>query len=86
MFLFVWLVWLFKTGFLCVALDDLELTLWTRLASNSEIYLPLSPRHWIKSVHHRAQPLWWSSCLYTTHAALTRQGGWRNMADGFGRR
>ena len=31
----------FETGFLWVALAVLELTLWTRLASNSEIRLPL---------------------------------------------
>jgi hypothetical protein len=36
----------FETGFLCVALAVLELTLWTRLASNSEIRLPLSPKCW----------------------------------------
>jgi hypothetical protein len=34
-------VFWFETGFLCVALAFLELTLQTRLASNSEIYLPL---------------------------------------------
>jgi hypothetical protein len=33
----------FKTGFLCIALAVLELTLQTRLASNSEIHLPLPP-------------------------------------------
>jgi hypothetical protein len=36
----------FETGFLCVALAVLELTLWTRLASNSEICLPLPPECW----------------------------------------
>jgi hypothetical protein len=35
-----------KTGFLCVALAVLELTLQTRLASNSEIRLPLPPECW----------------------------------------
>jgi hypothetical protein len=35
-----------ETGFLCVALAVLELTLWTRLASNSEICLPLPPECW----------------------------------------
>jgi hypothetical protein len=30
----------FETGFLCVTLAVLELTLWTRLAWNSEIHLP----------------------------------------------
>ena len=33
----------FETGFLCVALVVLELT---RLASNSEIRLPLPPKCW----------------------------------------
>ena len=33
----------FETGFLCIALAVLELTLQTRLASNSEICLPLPP-------------------------------------------
>jgi hypothetical protein len=36
----------FETGFLCVALAVLELTLLTRLASNSEIRLPLHPKCW----------------------------------------
>ena len=35
------LVWFFETGFLHVALAVPELTLLTRLASNSEIHLPL---------------------------------------------
>ena len=34
------------TGFLCVALAILELTLETRLASNSEVRLPLLPKGW----------------------------------------
>jgi hypothetical protein len=34
----------FETGFLCVALAVLELTLQTRLALNSEIHLPLPPK------------------------------------------
>jgi hypothetical protein len=34
--------WFFKTGFLCRALAVLEL----KLASNSEIYLPLPPECW----------------------------------------
>jgi hypothetical protein len=33
----------FETGFLCIALAVLELTLYARLASNSEIHLPLPP-------------------------------------------
>jgi hypothetical protein len=36
----------FETGFLCVALDVLELTLQTRLAWNSKIHLPLPPKRW----------------------------------------
>ena len=40
------LVWFFETVFLCVALAVLELTLLTRLASNSEIRLPLPPECW----------------------------------------
>jgi hypothetical protein len=43
---------LFLTGFLCVALAVLELTLLTRLASNSEIHLPLPLSAGIKGVHH----------------------------------
>ena len=33
----------FETRFLCIALAVLELTLYTRLALNSEIRLPLPP-------------------------------------------
>jgi hypothetical protein len=36
----------FETGFLCIALAVLELTLETRLASNSEIRRPLPPKCW----------------------------------------
>jgi hypothetical protein len=36
----------FKTGFLCIALAVLELSLQTRLASNSEIRLPLPSKCW----------------------------------------
>ena len=36
----------FETGFLCVALAVMELTLETRLASTSEICLPLPPKCW----------------------------------------
>ena len=39
-------VCLFETGFLCIALAVLELTLQTRLALNSEIRLPLPPECW----------------------------------------
>lgn len=36
----------FKTEFPCIALDVLEITLWTRLASNEKIHLPLSLKCW----------------------------------------
>jgi hypothetical protein len=45
-YLFIYLFWFSETGFLCVALAVLELTLQTRLASNSEIRLPLPPKCW----------------------------------------
>jgi hypothetical protein len=35
-----------KTGFLCIALAVLELSLQTRLALNTEICLPLPPKYW----------------------------------------
>jgi hypothetical protein len=45
--LFIYSVCLFfETGLLCIALAVLELTLKTRLASNSEIRLPLPPGCW----------------------------------------
>ncbi len=40
---FSFFLFFFKTGFLCVALTVLELTLQTRLAFNPEIRLPLPP-------------------------------------------
>jgi hypothetical protein len=47
LFLFVcFCFFFFEKGFLCVTLADLELTLKTRLASNSEIHLPLPPKCW----------------------------------------
>jgi hypothetical protein len=45
-YLFIYLFWFFETGSLCIALAVLELTLQTRLASNSEIRLPLPPECW----------------------------------------
>lgn len=36
-FFFVSIFWVFKTEFLCVVLTVLELTLWTRLASNPDL-------------------------------------------------
>jgi hypothetical protein len=39
-------VWCFEARFLCVALPVLELTLSTRLAWISKIYLPLPPKCW----------------------------------------
>jgi len=44
----------FETGFLCVALAVLELTLKTRLALYSEICLPLPLSAGIKGVRHHA--------------------------------
>ena len=55
--------WFFETGFLCIALAVLELILWTRLASNSEICLPLLPSCWIKGVRHIA---WLTELLRAT--------------------
>jgi hypothetical protein len=43
-YIYIYIYWFFETGFLCVALAVLELTLLTRLASNSEISLPLPPK------------------------------------------
>jgi hypothetical protein len=45
-FIFISLFSFFETGFRCVALAVLELTLYTRLALNSEICLPLPPKCW----------------------------------------
>ena len=42
----IFLEWGVETGILCIALAILELTLKTRLASNSEIHLPLPPKFW----------------------------------------
>ena len=39
-------VFVFEASFLCIALTLLELVLKTRLASNSEIHLPLPPTCW----------------------------------------
>jgi hypothetical protein len=41
---FFFFFWFFETGFLCAVLAVLELTLYTRLVSNSEIHLPLPPK------------------------------------------
>lgn len=40
------LLWFSETGFLCMALADLEPTLWTGLALNSEIHLSLPAKCW----------------------------------------
>jgi hypothetical protein len=42
--LFCFVFCFLETGFLCVALAVLELTLKTRLASNSEIHMRLPPK------------------------------------------
>jgi hypothetical protein len=44
--LFIYLFWFFETEFFRIALAVLELTLYTRLALNSEIHLPLPPEFW----------------------------------------
>jgi hypothetical protein len=45
-FFFFGFILFFETGFLYVPLAVLELTLFTRRASNSEIRLPLPPKCW----------------------------------------
>jgi hypothetical protein len=52
LFVCLFVFWFFETGFLCVALAVLELTLWTRLASNSEIAYLCLPSAGIKGVRH----------------------------------
>ena len=66
----------FKTGFLFVALAVLELTLQIRLASNSEIRLPLTPVG-VRSVHNTTAWLsphfffiWLSWTLFLDQAGL----------------
>ena len=55
-FLFIYFGF-FETGFLCVALAVLELTLWSGLKL-TEIYLPLPPKCWIKGMHHHCLPVY----------------------------
>ena len=43
-YLFIYFGGVFETGFLCVALDVLELILYIRQTWNSEICLPLPPK------------------------------------------
>jgi hypothetical protein len=43
---FFFFFFFFETGFLCIALAVEELTLYSRLASNSESCLPLPPECW----------------------------------------
>jgi hypothetical protein len=45
-FFFFFFFGFFETGFLYIALAVLELTVWTRLALNSEIRLPLPLECW----------------------------------------
>ena len=45
-FLFHFLFFFFKSGFICIALVNQELTLYTRVASKSKISLPLPPNVW----------------------------------------
>ena len=56
LFCFVFVLF-FESGFLCVALAVLELTLKTRLASNSDIHLLCLPSAGIKGVCHYLQAL-----------------------------
>jgi hypothetical protein len=53
-FFFFFFFLILETGFLCVAVAVLELTLKSRLASNSEICLPLPSSAGIKGVYHHA--------------------------------
>lgn len=41
-----------ETKFLYIALSVLELSLYTRLALNSDIHLPLSSEYWVKGVYY----------------------------------
>ena len=68
-YLFVWVVWLAGfdfsiQGFLCVVLTVLELTLQTKLASNSEICLPLPPELFMASLERLHTPQ--HGCSYFT--------------------
>ena len=45
-FLFHFQFFFFKSGFICIALVNQELTLYTRVASKSKISLPLPPNVW----------------------------------------
>ena len=60
------LTFFLETGFLCVALAVLELTLYTRLAWNSEIRPPLPPSAGIKGVRHDTQivPSFFYVCVF----------------------
>jgi hypothetical protein len=44
-----------ETWFLCITLVVLELALYTSLAPNSDICLPLPPSAWTQGVHHHCQ-------------------------------
>lgn len=46
LFCFICFIWVYETVFLCVALAALEFAPLTRLALNSEIFLPLCPMCW----------------------------------------
>lgn len=51
-FVIIFLFVCFKTRFLCIALNVLELALLTSLFLNSEICQPLLPEAVIQSMHH----------------------------------
>jgi hypothetical protein len=66
MFIFVVVLFCFlETGFFCIALAVLELTLYSRVALNSEIHLPLPclPSAGIKGVYHHC-PAFLFGCLF----------------------
>lgn len=66
LFVFLFCSVFFKTWFSYVTLAFLKLTLQTRLASSSEICLPLPPEFWNKAVyyHHPATLFFLRHCLH----------------------
>jgi hypothetical protein len=69
---------LFETGFLCVALAVLELTLEIRLASNAKILLPFPPGGGKKKRKKNCFVLWLkprASCKQSTCISLSYRPG-----------